>query len=113
MLMIRTRLVNLYNKIQEQVKSGKLKEVKISIDIDSQYDADDVIRAIHDAIVSLIDSWLSKPGHVSDGVDTKPVQVRVCVRDKCEKAKIFVNAELSDYDDEMAERVRSFTLDYS
>ena len=106
MLMINMGLVNLYNKIQEQVESGKLKEVKVSISIDSQYDADDIARAIHNAIDSLLDSWLNKPGHVSSDVDARPVQVRVCVGGKCASTAIFVDVNLSD--DEIERLVNAF-----
>ena len=91
-------LVRVYDRLQEQVESGKMKVQRIVVDIDSQYDADDIARAIYYAIHVLIDSWLRKTGHTSDAVNARPVQVRVCVRGKCENTEILVDVNFSDHE---------------
>ena len=99
------KLMVLYSGLRELYESGKMREAKVRVDVDSRYDAEDLAYALNKAFGALLESWLDRSGHEPDMVGARLANVEVCTRIECRETWIPVNAELSD--DEVEKLVRA------
>ena len=90
--------MELYSGLKKLYESGKMREAKARVNVDSRYDAEDLAYALNKAFNALLESWLDRSGHEPDMVDARLANVEVCTRVECRETWIPVNAELSDYE---------------
>ena len=99
------KLIELYSWLRRLLESGKAREAKVRVDVDSRYDAEDIAYALGEAVFALLRSWLDRSGHEPGMVDARPADVEVCTGSGCSETWIPVNAELGD--DEVEKLVRA------
>ena len=92
------KLLVLYSELRKLYESGKMREAKVSISIDSNYDAEDLAYALSETFNALLKSWLDRSSHEPDIVNARLANVEVCTKVECREAWIPINAELSDYE---------------
>ena len=92
------KLLVLYSELRKLYESGKMREAKARVSVDSNYDAEDLIYALNELFNALLGSWLDRSGHEPDMVNARLANVEVCTRVECRDTWIPVNAELSDYE---------------